>query len=418
MKSLDSKIAVVGGGFSGLFIAAQLQKKGYKNVTVFEKEDRLGGKLNTIWYKGRSYELGALFGLPVQKNLQSLMKELNIKPDGPSLSRVSYDAEGNKILQIPQNKLDDFLEEIYRLPDVLEDYKSLRNVNIKFIEKRLAMPFAKWCDFHNLTVLKRIYTHHFSSYGLGDINEVPAVYVLRLLNFQTVMAFLEVPELFTWKHGVSSIVDRLSQRVKDLRLGQKVSQVEPTNAQTLVLYTEYEKLEFDQAIITAPLNQFTHLYEQDNEMVDFLKSIKYNNYTVYAFLGDNLPNGCGCVLENLKTTKKGHLVIWNSRWDSTIDEELLTVYAYNNPNHSKEESMNILKADLVKLGVKNPRLYQYKNWQKQGPYVESEVLQKGFYEKLESMQGKHNVFLAGEIMSTVSMENCIKYSNFLISKYF
>lgn len=64
MDRRDYRIAIVGGGLSGLFIAYDLQRKGYKNVTVFEKEERLGGKLNTIWYKGKSYELGAIFGLP------------------------------------------------------------------------------------------------------------------------------------------------------------------------------------------------------------------------------------------------------------------------------------------------------------------------------------------------------------------
>ncbi|SCY76321.1 FAD-dependent oxidoreductase [Alkaliphilus peptidifermentans] len=416
MNKIDCKVAVIGGGLSGLVIAAGLQKKGYRNVTVFERDNRLGGKLHTIWYKEKSYELGAIFGLPVQKQLQSLMKEFNIKIDGPSLSRVNYDINGNKIMQIPKETLGDFLKEVDRLPDVLEEYKSLERVNIHHLETSLMLPFSKWCDIHQFSVLKSIYMHHFSSYGLGDINQVPALYVLRILNYDTVMSFLEVPELFTWKAGVSSLIESLSQTVENIKLGQKVERIALSERDTLYLHTEFEALEFHRVVITAPLDEFADIFD-DDEMKDFLRCIRYQDYTVYAFTGEKIPKGCGCVLENLSNNNKGHLIIWNSRWDSISEEGLLTTYAYNHPKLSKAESLMVLEKDLLKLGIQNLKLHRYKSW-KQGPYVDTHVLQKGFYDKMEMMQGKNNIFLAGEIMSTVSMENCIRYSNYLINKYF
>ena len=40
----NNNIVILGGGFSGLSIGIKLLKKGF-NVTIVEKEDRLGGKL-------------------------------------------------------------------------------------------------------------------------------------------------------------------------------------------------------------------------------------------------------------------------------------------------------------------------------------------------------------------------------------
>ena len=417
MDKKDAKIAVIGGGLSGLFIAKGLQRKGYKNVTVFERDSEAGGKLHTLWYKGKSYEFGALFGLPSQKHLKKLMKEFNIKIDGPKLSRVNYDTEGNRIMQIPKETLEDFVEELHRLPDVLAMYPSLENVNIHNLEASLMFPFSKWCDINKLKVLKAVYAHHFTSYGLGDIETIPALYVLRVLNYDNLMDFMELPEFSTWKDGVSSLIECLKKEIKDIRLAQKVTKISLSNHEKLCVHTDFQVLEFDGVVVTAPLNQFSDLYVEDDEMKQFLSSIKYQDYSVYAFMVDKIPKGCGCVLENLSIERRGHMVIWNSRWNLESGEELVTVYAYNHAENSKAATLKVIESDLLKLGIESPRLYQYKRWQ-QGPYVDTSTLQKGFYEKIEKMQGKNNIFLAGEIMSTVSMENCIQYSSYLVNKYF
>jgi monoamine oxidase len=40
----DARIAVIGAGASGLTAAHTLRKKGYSNITVYEKDNRVGGK--------------------------------------------------------------------------------------------------------------------------------------------------------------------------------------------------------------------------------------------------------------------------------------------------------------------------------------------------------------------------------------
>jgi oxygen-dependent protoporphyrinogen oxidase len=414
---MDNKVAIIGGGLSGLVIAEGLQRKGYKNVTVFEKDNRVGGKLHTVWYKGKSYEFGALFSMPSQKHLKALMKRFNVKIDGPRLSRVNYDTNGNKIMQLPKEALGDFVKELDRLPDVLAEYNSLEKINIDNIEASLMLSFSKWCDINQLRVLKEVYAHYFTSYGLGDIDAVPALYVLRILNYDNLMSFMELPEVCMWKQGVCSLIECLKQEIKDIRLEQNVTKISFLKNEKLCVHTDFEVLKFDQVVVTAPINQFSNLYGGDHEMKQFLSSIKYQNFNVYAFIVEKIPKGCGCVLENLSIKRRGHIIIWNSRWDSCDGEELVMVYAYDNPENSKEVSLKIIKSDLLKLGIHNPRLYQFKQWQ-QCPHVDTSALQKGFYMKMEEMQGENNIFLAGEIMSTVSMENCIRYSNYLINKYF
>jgi len=413
----EERVAVIGGGLSGLVIAEGLQKKGYKHVTVFEKDSSAGGKLHTIWYKGRSYEMGAIFGLPSQKHLKALMKTFNIKIDGPKLVRVNYDAYGNKIMQIPKDKLRDFVDELDRLPEVLAEYKSLECISIHNLEPSLMLPFSQWCELHGFAVLKTVYGHYFTSYGLGYIEEVPALYVLRILNYDNLMYFMDLPEFFTWKDGVSSLIECLKGKILDIRLGQKVTRISKTAQGKLCVYTDFEELEFDKVVITSPLYEISDVDGWDEEMKQLINTIRYQDFHVYAFIVDKAPKGCGCILENLSIENRGHIIIWNTRWDSLRNEELIMVYAYGRAECSNKEALEIIKGDLSKLGIESPRLYKHVVWQ-QCPHADSGILKRGFYEKMEEVQGKNNIFIAGEIMSTVSMENSIRYSNYLIEKYF
>jgi protoporphyrinogen oxidase len=418
LSEIQDRIAIVGGGFSGLLLAEGLQKKGYSNVTLFEASDRLGGKLHTVWYRGKSYELGAVFGLPAQKRMKAFMKAHGIKADGPRLARVYSDSNGQNITQIPKASLGTFLQELDRLQDVLASHPSLNNVNLIALEHSLTLTFSVWCDMNQFIFLKTVYAHYFTSYGLGDIEVLPAIYVLSIMNYDTLMAFMEIPEFCTWKDGVTSLINSLEAQVRDIRLSQKVIDVSfDENRKALIVQTEFEKVQFDKVILAAPLNQFANVFHFDREMQAFLKGIKYQSYSVYLIAAKNVPKGCGCITENLSTQRRGHLVIWHTRWEQTDVETLVTVYAYDHPGDSWETSYDRIETDLIKLGIVEPKLYRVKRWQ-QCPYVEPKDLQNGFYEKLEAMQGVNNLYLAGEIISTVSMENCLRHTETFIERHF
>ena len=71
-------IAVVGAGVSGLTAAYRLQQGGAK-VTVFERNDYVGGRTRSARKGGFIFDLGALVMLPTYKNVYALIKELGIE---------------------------------------------------------------------------------------------------------------------------------------------------------------------------------------------------------------------------------------------------------------------------------------------------------------------------------------------------
>ncbi|XP_039485157.1 spermine oxidase [Drosophila santomea] len=54
-----ARIVIIGAGASGIAAATRLLEKGFKNVLLFEAEDRIGGRINTIPFANSLVDLGA-----------------------------------------------------------------------------------------------------------------------------------------------------------------------------------------------------------------------------------------------------------------------------------------------------------------------------------------------------------------------
>ena len=64
----NSRIAIVGAGPAGIHMAVELKKKGIQNLSIFEKNDRIGGKTYSLVQKGVGHELGTTgFSISVSK---------------------------------------------------------------------------------------------------------------------------------------------------------------------------------------------------------------------------------------------------------------------------------------------------------------------------------------------------------------
>jgi protoporphyrinogen oxidase len=67
MSDLNERICIIGGGPAGVCAAMYLEKKGYKNYVIYEKDNRVGGKCYSPRVKSengeeRTYEMGAIMG--------------------------------------------------------------------------------------------------------------------------------------------------------------------------------------------------------------------------------------------------------------------------------------------------------------------------------------------------------------------
>lgn len=56
---MNTKIIIIGAGAAGMAAATKLMDKGFRNLTILEAENRIGGRINTIPYASNVVDMGA-----------------------------------------------------------------------------------------------------------------------------------------------------------------------------------------------------------------------------------------------------------------------------------------------------------------------------------------------------------------------
>lgn len=411
------KIGIIGAGISGVTAAYQLAQKGYTHITLLEKSDRVGGKCHSIEYKGKTYEMGTLIGLPTYKHTIGLMSEFGLVDKGPLLERGFFDSNGRKTSQIPMEQVQAFASEFKRLPDILKRYESLNEPGFLHLPPDLCQPFSQWCAENNLSVLEQIYMHYFSTFGFGSIYEVPAAYVLKFLSYDNLLSFIEITHMITWPKGVTELIRRMADQVEDLRLTCEVLRMEQEQNGQVRVETSQDIFYFDKVIYTASLEELGSIVDSSVFDRTLAEKIIYEWFRVYAYRVEGLPELSGYIPRNMYPERKGHMMAWYYRWADMGTTDLITVYVAENEAMTDLQMRETVENKLRELGGKNIRLYMMKRW-RQFPHVDSSALREGFYERLDQMQGRHNMYVAGEIMNFPTLENCIVYAKHLVERYF
>jgi oxygen-dependent protoporphyrinogen oxidase len=91
------QIAVIGGGIAGCAAAHYLVRAGYE-VTIFEQNDYLGGRMHTVPVRGLNIDTGASFMTDIYTNMLAFLREAGVEQElQPRKSRVRIMRNGKAI---------------------------------------------------------------------------------------------------------------------------------------------------------------------------------------------------------------------------------------------------------------------------------------------------------------------------------
>jgi predicted NAD/FAD-binding protein len=286
------KIAIIGSGISGLTLAYYLDKK--YNVTLFEKEDRIGGHTHTHTLKINQDIIKVdsgfiVFNKKTYPNFIKLLKELKVsyQPSSMSfsvqstLSRLEYAGNNLKTLFAQKKNLLNIY--FWRL---LWEILKFNKLAKKILQKPELI--------ENLTIQEFVNKHNFSEYFLDnyllpmssaiwsssykDIKKFSLLFFLNFLNNHGMININDRPQWLTIKNGSETYVQKIVSQLKGkIKLNSAISNVFRNNGKCIIEMNK-KKLKFDFVFFACHADQALKLIKNPNLLEkNILGSFKYSS---------------------------------------------------------------------------------------------------------------------------------------------
>nr|WP_072514726.1 FAD-dependent oxidoreductase [Ndongobacter massiliensis] len=457
----EERICIVGGGPAGTSAAMYLEKNGYYNYTIYEKNDKVGGKCRSPLMKvknkdgeweDRTIEMGAVMGCDTYFAVQECEEfGHTTHKDGPPMGRVFMNTDGTKLKTSKiallkklwaLRKMTKLLNTKYKGYDVnghrgvaegrYEGPCPSPEMKLAHIEgenpnlKDLSMPFIDFLRLNKCEDAMLVWKGPFTSFGYGYFDEIPAAYVLKYLDAFTVRQFLRAGLLWTWKDGTQSIWQGVNDHLKHpVVLNTEVNRIERKENKVYVTVTDQggeRTEEFDKLIICTPLELFMNYGDAREDEKDLFSKIVHKKYFTMAVrtAEDNTPDISYYYFQNMTVETRGHLMVFYHRWPDCGPQPLVTFTLRNHKDHEDvpfEVAKQTTLDDMAKSGLPVEKIERIDDWY-YFPHVNSEDYAAGWYDKVEAMQGKDNTYYAGEVMAYGDMEETVEYSRDLVRRFF
>lgn len=398
------RIAIIGGGFSGMLAAYLLEKKGHK-VTVYEKEEQIGGHCRTLVNKDLYVELGTVFSFSA--HIKELLLELDISYSERFTYRNFVDEKYEKVEHLSHKEVSLMIEELARLEKLLSHYcPEAKCLNYGAFHEDLLLPLDDFLKYHHLTTISQVIAPHLSSYGFGQMNALQAYYAFNVFNLSTIYAFIRGEKLLFVDEGVSQVIFKLSQNISDIRYSAEVKGIAPSDNQVMI-ETDFENDFYDKVLITTKLPSGVikePLYD------DIMKKIETHPYFTCAYEVKD---------KNIVTTYyKAHLgekeKIQFFHTYKQKDKTILVAYAYGTMNAGL---VNEITEDIKRTGIEVKHLITAKQWYI-FPHLNLAHLTPTFYADIEALQSQGNIYFIGSLISKPSFSNLYESVKQFIEKIF
>ena len=439
MSSKQPRIAVIGAGPAGLSAAWYLKQKGYRNVEVFEKADRVGGKCWSIPHEGRRYDMAAHEMLAGYRDVMEIARALNVPSNGYQNVLV-YDRESKRYMEMmPATQAGGYgkLQVVFAALKytflLLTAYRRFSKPGTGFANcpSDLRQPLSSWLKQKRLEPLRETVLFVMKVQGFGRLDQIPAAYFVKfqglrnwLSNVLHVAGLLQYwPRVFT--NGFQSLWEAVAQEVNvELNAGitSIVRRPDPDgNVIRAELTFEDGRSElFDQLILSCPLDTptLTGMLDLSEQEAGIFGKVRYVEFVTSACKVTGVPAGvAGTIPLPPDLYYTGYIKIY--------DDSDLAVFFNLSPaeQFDGEEIVELTRQQVAALPPyegETPALgevIQQHGW-RYFPHVTLTELSAGFYDQLESLQGYRQTYYATSLLAFETVGNTVAYSKNLVERYF
>ncbi len=355
------KIAVIGGGISGLTIAyLLLNKKTDLDVTVYEADKRPGGKIWTEQADGYLCERGPNGFLDNKPMTLELCESLGIEPvRSNENSKKRFIFSGGKLTALPESPASfiksDLLSwsgKIRLIGELIAQKGPADETVAAFITRRLGKEALEklidpMCsgvyagDPYNMSMKSCFPRIKELEQEYGSL--IRAMIMIKKQRKKEKVSAAPGGNLTSFYNGAQTITDTLAQKIGErLRLGVPVQSISMDNG-SYQIHTTDDTLDADIVVMAPPAYAASvMLKDMDSELSKTLSEIPYPHVAVvcFGYKKENLAhtlNGFGFLVPSIEKRR-----ILGTLWDSSVF-----------PNRASEDSV-LLRTMLG--GAKNPQM--------------------------------------------------------------
>jgi hypothetical protein len=439
----QTRIGIIGAGAAGLTAAHFLKKLGYVNITVLEKEGRIGGKCCSLTYGGKSFDLGANYITSSYREVKKLAREYGapMYTEGPL---HAFDAGTNQFMSLLKavTKNSSFFTVLWQSIRYvwkrwrLQKIMSGRHVGFKHISKypQLTQSFRQWLQANGLQALEPVFSIPITLMGYGDLDEIPAAYALtymRIGTFTNLMMAAVSPKILGYPkrfvHGYERLFEKMSWElevltnveIKSIRREGVLEIDAIVHEQSLnKIVSTAKTFVFDHLVAASPFPVFVELLANATATEKELASlVQVNPFVVTTYPVERSGQLFACTFclpqpamgQPYVVTRQfagNDLVSFYTRFkeEEPVSKEKILE---NNKRFAGQMSLSPLPADY----------FTYSTWA-YFPHVDSATMQAGFYDRLEALQGQHQIYYTGGLFAFELVECITGYSKSLINQHF
>ena len=317
------EIAIIGSGISGLSNSLFLSKK--NNVTLYEKNNYLGGHTNTKTLNYRDKRINVDTGFIVfnklnYPNLLKLFDFYNVAYEDSDMS-LSVSNVHNNIEWSGQN-INTIFADRYRLLDIkfLRFLLNILKFN-RFIKKNInelskdKQPLGDWYKNKNFSdEFKENYILPMSaaiwSMSSNDVLNYPISNLFSFFNNHRLLHEKKLrPQWLTVSNGSKSYIDKILNSANiNTRLNSKIDKIHTNNGKFLLKDINGFEKEYDKIIFSIHPEKILEIKNDfDKKIIDILKLFKTSKNKAYLHSDDSL----------MPKNKK----VWSS-WNVFSDKEM------------------------------------------------------------------------------------------------
>lgn len=453
MVKADDRICIVGAGPAGIATAHELASRGYRNVTILEKADRVGGLCLSEGFEGRAFDLGANYVTSAYKQVRRLAQLVGAEmytevrgaffnPKTRVWRSIFAEAKGDASLFGFGWACLRYLYLRWRLDGRLPStgYAGISR------HPELCVDFDSWLIANRLTDLRTLCAIPVTLMGYGRLSEIPAPYVLTYLNLGTFRDLLlygsglprSWPKRFI--DGFQRLFERLAWRL-DVRLNAEVVRVQRSQ-EGVTVHVDFAgdeqwlnkpceaKLQFDWLVLCCPLQSISKWLDLTPEEKGLIERITINPFATTTRIARDpqLPtqviNVTGEV--DVSPPRSGPLPP-SIVTQQFADNPLVTFYTPLPPGPASSPLGPPGQDKAVVAGVKRLAAALDLDVEEHGavfsdnvwpyfPHVSAADIAAGWYDRIETLQGTNRTWYNGGIMCFELIEPIVEYSRALAGR--